>query len=162
MDGSQNLMMLAEGKDAVDWDPEGEAFSDVNLSRRQLGREGIIVYTEEFPQHSFSIILLTFVNNWVGWGESYWNPFSTCIEKKSFLDYFGRSIRQCLLSNKHQDLCPCPTSQSPPLFLVFNIRTCKSSALSARTDLPRVLAQDRGTKRRDSTCRVGDLSQLCE
>ena len=71
MDGSQNLMMLAEGKDAVDWDPEGGAFSDVNLSRRQLGREGIIVYTEEFPQHSFSIILLTIINNRVGLGESY-------------------------------------------------------------------------------------------
>ena len=51
-----------------------EAFSDIGLSRRQLGRGGIFVYTEEFPQHSFSIILLTFLNNRVGWGESYWKP----------------------------------------------------------------------------------------
>ena len=55
MDGLQNLMMLAEGKDVVDWDPEGEAFSDIGLSRRQLGREGIIVYTEEFPQLLFQL-----------------------------------------------------------------------------------------------------------
>ena len=53
MNGSQNLVILVKGKDAVDWDPEGEAFSDIGLSRRQLGREGFIVYTEEFPQHSF-------------------------------------------------------------------------------------------------------------
>ena len=70
MDGSQNFSQLAEGKDAVDWDPEGEAFSDIGLSRRQLGREGIIVYTEEFPHHSFSFILPTIINNRVGWGES--------------------------------------------------------------------------------------------
>ena len=119
MDGSQNLMMLAEGKDVVDWDPEGEAFSDIGLSRRQLGREGIIVYTEEFPHHSFPFILPTIINNQVGWGESCKKTlFYIYIEKKSFLDYFGQSIRQCLTpSNKHQDVGPCPHFPFPLVFI---------------------------------------------
>ena len=117
-----------------------------------LAEKGSLFTLRNFLHILFSIILLTIMNNRVGWGESYWKPLFYIYWKEIIFGLFWTMFGALKQTPGPLSL---PTLQIPLFFLIFHRRSCKSSVLSAapscQESRPKTEAQ-----------RVGDLSQSCE